>query len=152
MKKLSAAAVLLCLSGLGILLKRQDQELQPSQVPEPVTAAASRRYPKAQISRWSSEVEEGRTIYEASILENSSTRQIEFAEDGTLVAVGENITVSALPGPVISAVRARHPKASIAKAEKLTKSGAVQYEVVLQRSAKREEVLLTAAGKLVKEQ
>ena len=151
MKKLSAVAVLLCLSGLGILLKRHGQELQPSQVPDPVTAAASKRYPNAQISRWSSEVEEGRTIYEASFVEGSSTRQIEFAEDGTLVSLGETIKVSALPSPVVVAVRVQYPKAYIEKAEKVTKAGTVQYEVVLQGGSE-EEVLVTAAGKLVKEQ
>ena len=151
MKKLSAVAVLLCLSGLGILLKRHDQELQPSQAPDPVTAAASKRYPNAQISRWSSEVEEGRTIYEASFVEGSSTRQIELAEDGTLVSLGETIKVSALPGPVVSAVRVQYPKAYIAKAEKVTKDGAVQYEVVLQGGSTEGEVLLTAVGKLIKE-
>ena len=153
MKNLNSIAIVFCLSASGLLLAGQDQEqkLKPSEVPAAVTAAASKQYPKAKISHWSKELEDGKTTYEASVVEGSSKRDVVLAEDGTLVAVEETIAVSALPGPVTSAVQEKYPQAIIAKAEKITKDGDVQYEVAL-REASKKEVLLTADGKVIKEE
>ena len=153
MKNLTSVAVLFCLSAPSLLLAAQDQEqkLKSTQVPAAVTAAASKQYPNAKISHWSKETEDGKTTYEASVVEGSSKRDVVLAEDGTLVAVEEAVAVSALPGPVTSTVQEKYPKAIIAKAEKITKDGAVQYEVGLRKASKK-EVLLTADGKVIKEE
>ena len=153
MKNLNSIAIVFCLSASGLLLAGQDQEqkLKTSEVPAAVTAAASKQYPKAKISHWSKEMEDGKTTYEASVVEGSSKRDVVLAEDGTLVAVEETIAASALPGPVTSAVQEKYPQAVIAKAEKITKDGDVQYEVALRKASKK-EVLLTADGKVIKEE
>ncbi len=117
MAKRSPLTIYLTL-GAGLLSAGQEQKLRPAEVPSAVTEAAAKRYPKARIEGWSKEVEDGKTIYEASIAVQSSKRDVVFAEDGSLVAVEEAIPVSALPLGVKRTLEAKYPHAVVAKAER----------------------------------
>ena len=135
----------------AMMLLAQEQKVKAKDVPAPVVAAAAKAFPKATVKGWSKEVEDGKTQYEASMTEGAVKRDVIFAADGKLVLVEEAIATAALPPAVSQAVKAKYPQGVIQLAEKLIKDGEVQYEVHLKKAAKK-EMLLTAAGKIVKEE
>ncbi len=149
MKTSSSLKIYMAL-GTGLLAAGQEQKLRPAEVPAAVTEAAAKRYPKAQIAGWSKEVEDGKTTYEASIADRSK-RDVVFAEDGSLVAVEEAIRISSLPAEVKRTLETKYPGAVVAKAEKIYHGDEIQYEVALRKTSKK-EILLTSAGKVLKEE
>lgn len=142
---------LLCLTTLARGQEDKEAKLKPADVPAAVSQAIAKQYRNAKVSGWSKELEDGKTTYEASVIEGSSNRDVVFAEDGSLVAIEEAIQVSDLPAAVKSAIRNKYPGASLRNAEKISHADQLQYEVALAKALKK-EVLLTAAGKIVKEE
>ncbi len=144
-------------SGIFILVvwalagSAQEAKLRSSEVPPTVNAAAEKQFAGARLSAWSKEVENGKTTYEVSVVSGSSKKDAVFNPDGSLAAIEEVVAVSALPVQVRDAVSARYPGSTLRKAEKITSGDQVQYEVALAKAAKK-EVLLSAEGKIVKEQ
>lgn len=53
-----------------------------------------------------------------------------------------------MPAAVMTVLKARYPKATVTRAEKLFKDGTMNYELVL-KGAGQGEVVLTPAGKWV---
>ena len=141
------------LSGaLAALGSAQEAKLTPAQVPAPVTSAANQRFPRAQLSHWSKETEDGKTTFEVSVSDNKGKRDAVFSPDGTLVSTETPLQVSALPGEVKNTIEAKYPKAQIRKAELITlASNELQYEVDLLKASKK-EVLLSAGGKILREE
>ena len=139
---------LLCLAALA---SGEETKLKPGDVPAAVTQAVTKQYPNAKVSSWSKELEDGKPTYEASVVGGSSKRDVVFAEDGSLLAVEEVIQVSDLPAAVKSAIQSKYPGALLRKAEKILYGEQVQYEVALAKAPKK-EVLVTPAGKILKEE
>ena len=136
---------------VAIFAFAQEKKLKPADVPSAVTAASAKRFPNAHVSGWSKETEEGRTTYEASIVDSSGKRDAVFAEDGSLVAIEEKISITELPVQVRSAVAAKYPKAVLRKAEKISHASETDYEVDLAQAA-RKEVTVSSTGKILKEE
>lgn len=117
-------------------------------LPAAVEAAFKQSYPNATIKHTSKETENGKTIYEVESVDNGLARDINYAADGTAVAIEEVIASADVPAPVSSAIKARYPKATIAKREKLTTRSVVTYEFEL-AGANVKSVELTPDGKFV---
>ena len=142
----------LLLTSLPMLFEGQEQKLSPAAVPAPVSAAATKRFPKARVSGWSKETEDGKTTYEASVSDSTGKRDAVFGEDGALLAIEQGIALSDLPVEVKNAVTAKYPGAVLRKAEKITHDGgSVDYEVDLAK-ASHKEVTLSSTGKILKEE
>ena len=129
----------------------QEQKLNRKGVPAAVSASAVKAYPNARIKGWSKETEDGKTYYEAEMIEGQTKRDVIFLPDGKIDLVEEEVPISAVPAAVQNALKARHPKAAINMAERLTKDGAVQYELHLKKAAKK-EIVFTPDGMFVKEE
>src|SRR5581483_1246019 len=136
---------------LPMLFKGQEQKLTVREVPVLVTASATKRFPKARVSGWSKESEDGKTTYEASVSDADGKRDAVFSEDGTLLAIEQSIALSDLPERVKDAVRTKYPHAVLRKAEKITHNGSVDYEVDLAKAA-RKEITISSVGKILKEE
>jgi hypothetical protein len=147
----SCVIALLCLAALAPGREDKEVKLKSADVPAAVSQAVIKQYPKAKVSGWSKELEDGKTTYEASVTEGPSKRDVVFAEDGSLVAIEEAIQVSDLPAAVKSAIQSRYPGASVRKVERISHVDQLQYEVALAKAPKK-EVLLTPAGKIIKEE
>jgi Putative beta-lactamase-inhibitor-like, PepSY-like len=139
------------LSAVAILGKPQEKKVSGTEVPAAVTTGATRSFPKAQISNWSKETENGKTTYEASLQDANGKRDAVFSEDGALLAVEQSIPVSALPPGVKDAISKNYPNAVVRKAEKITHDGSVDYEIDLGKS-KRKEITVSSNGKILKEE
>jgi len=60
-------------------------EIKEDQVPGAVVSAFKTKYPAATGTKWITEKEDGKTIYEAQFKENGDETKAEFNEDGSFV-------------------------------------------------------------------
>src|SRR6185369_6894689 len=116
----------------------KEKKVNNKSVPAVVTEAAAKAFPKATIKGWSKETEDGKTFYEAEMIEGQTKRDVLFLPDGTIDLLEEEILKASIPATVQSALKARYPKAEIELAEKLTKDGTVQYELHLKKAPRKE--------------
>ena len=117
-------------------------------LPPAVDAAFKKAYPNATIKKVSKEKEDGQEQYEIESIDNGMARDLNYKPDGTLISYEEQITEATVPPAVVSAIKAKYPKATLTRTEKLFKDGTMTYEIGL-KGAKESEVTLTADGKFV---
>jgi len=108
---------------------------QKSKLPAAVEAAFKKAYPTATIKNSSSETEDGKVEWEVESVDGKTNRDLVYLADGTLVSAEEAVEASAVPPAVIAALKARYPKATITKYEKLTTGSAISYEMALTGAA-----------------
>ena len=116
-------------------------------LPPAVEAAFKAAYPNATINNVSKEKEGGQDIYEVESVDRGLHRDINYKPDGTVVAMEEEVAEADLPAAVAAAIKARYPKATITKREKLTQGGTANFEI--QFKGGPAEVVLTPDGKWV---
>ncbi len=102
-----------------------------TKLPMAVEAAFRKAYPNATIKTSSSEKGDGKLQYEIESVDGKTNRDVVYLADGTVVAIEEQIDAAAVPSPVVTALKARYPNATVTKYEKLTKGTAISYEMEL---------------------
>ena len=147
-----ALTLLLAAACLAPSTRAGEKRLTEKQMPAPVLAAFHKAYPGAAIRRMAVETEHGQTTYEIESLDGKTRRDLSYLADGTLAEVEETIPESALPAPVLAAVKAKHPGAKLLKAEKDTKGAIITYELHLKDARRRREVVVTPDGKVLNEE
>src|SRR5215510_4302214 len=147
-----AIVITLCLAVSGLAQEPTERKMNNKSIPAAVTAAAAKAFPNAKVKGWSKETEDGKTFYEAEMVEGQTKRDVLFLPDGKIDLVEEEIAKASIPAAVQSALKARYPKAEIDLAEKLTKDGTEQYELHLKKAPKKKEIVFTPDGKFVKEE
>ena len=101
-----------------------------------------RAFPNARVTRWSSEVDSGKTLYEAESREGAIRRDITIGADGALISVETVMTMAQLPEAVRSAA-ARY-RARIELIELVAEGRDTTYEFHLVRPV--EELKLRSNG------
>lgn len=110
-----------------------------SKLPAAVADAFKKAYPNATIKNASSEKENGKLQWEVESMDGSARRDLIYLPDGTMVEEELVIDATAVPAPVMAALKARYPKATVSVFEKLTKaSGSVSYEMQIKGAAVKE--------------
>ena len=131
--KLKVFVSILALTGVTLMAQAPATKL-----PAAVVAAFKKAYPTASIKNVSSEKENGTLQYEVESTDGTIRRDIIYRPDGTLVVEEMVIEPSAVPAAVMTALRARYPKATVTLYEKLTKPAGVSYEMQLKGAAVKE--------------
>ena len=142
------SALLLCGAG-SKTASAQEQAIKCDKVPAAVRTAFQTAYPKATIRDCAKEVEKGKVAYEIASLEDKTSRDILYYEDGTLIVVEEVIPSGDLPEPVRLAISKKYPKRPITLAERLTRGSAITYEIRLKNRGKTVELVYDPDGKQV---
>jgi hypothetical protein len=152
---IGVCAVLLALTAVAIASQAPPTKPAPAKpaaakitLPPAIEAAFKKAYPAATIKHVSKEKENGVEQYEIESLDGAQARDLVYKTDGTLVLYEELISAASVPSAVVSAIKARYPKATIGRCEKLFQNNAMNYEVAL-KGAKVSEVVLTPDGKWV---
>jgi Putative beta-lactamase-inhibitor-like, PepSY-like len=151
--KISLIAVLTAITALLTLSSTATaQKITKAQLPTAVASAFDKAYPSATLKGVSREPKKhnGKVCYEIESMDNSMTRDIIYAADGEVVEIEEGIAAASLPMAVSDGVRKHFPNEPVEKAEKLTRGGVVQYELVLTAGKKHKEVVLDEKGNVVK--
>jgi hypothetical protein len=116
--------------------------------PPAVEAAFKKAYPNATVKNVSKETEDGKVQYEVESMDGAQARDLVYLADGSLVNYEELIPASEVPAAVMTALKAKYPKATVTRAEKLFEKGTMNFELAIKGGGPG-EVVLTPAGKWV---
>ena len=100
-----------------------------AKLPAVVLSAFRQAHPTAVITNVEKEREHGHTVWEVESLDAGLGPDLLYDASGTVTELEEEIPVAQLPALVSGAVATTYPKATITKAEKVTRGQIVTYEL-----------------------
>jgi hypothetical protein len=119
------------------------------EAPKAILSAFQKAYPKAEIKNVSKEVKEGVTYYEVESVDGGNRRDLLYKEDGTVFEIEEGLSAEAIPANIKKSLDTKFPEGEIRKAEKITKGGSVQFEILMENQEENLEVVIDASGKII---
>jgi len=142
-------AVLSLIAGLAVLTAAQAQEkkIKREELPPAVEKTVAAQSQGATIKGFSTEVEEGKTLYEVELTVNGHGKDISMDKEGKIVEVEEEVAMDLLPAEVKAGLTKAAGSGTIAKVESLTKAGKlVAYEADVKNGSKHSEVQVGPNG------
>ena len=125
----------------------QEKKIDRSALPAAVEKTVQAESEGATIKGFTTEVENGRRVYEAEMIVDGHTRDVSIASDGSVSEVEEEVAFDSLPAKVQTALTARAKGAKIVKVESLKKKDKlVAYEATTLRGKKHGEVQVGPNG------
>jgi hypothetical protein len=142
--RVTLLAAILSISALGFA---EEKTIQRSDLPPAVEKALQQQLKGATIKGFSSEKEDGRVVYEAQLIVNGHTKDIQFDTSGNVQEVEEEVAFDSLPAEVKAGLTARAKNGKITKVESLTKQDRlVAYEAQVDRNGKQSEIQVGPMG------
>jgi uncharacterized membrane protein YkoI len=139
-----AAGVLLLAGGASA----QEKKIKRSDLPPAVEKTVAAQSTGATIRGFSTEKENGQTLYEAELTVNGHSKDISMTADGSIVEIEEQVALDSLPVEVKAGLQAKAGNGKILKVESLTKKDKlVAYEAKVETNGKRTEVQVGPDGK-----
>jgi uncharacterized membrane protein YkoI len=142
-------AVLSLITGLAVLTNAlaQEKKIKREDLPPAVEKTVAAQSRGATIKGFSTEVEEGKKLYEVELTINGHGKDISMDKDGKIVEVEEEVTMDSLPPEVKAGLKKAAGGGAITKVESLTKSGRlVAYEADVKNGSKRSEIQVGPNG------
>jgi hypothetical protein len=137
---------LLCLV-LAASAAAQEKKIKRSDLPPAVEKAVVEQSKGATIRGFNEEKENGQTTYEAEMIVNGHTKDVQMDATGAVVEVEEQVNLETLPQPVKGALQTKAGKGKIAKVESITKKGKlVAYEAQVLTGGKKSEIQVGPDG------
>jgi hypothetical protein len=125
----------------------QEKKIDRAALPPAVEKTVQVQSQDATILGFTTEVENGKRVYEAEMMIDGHTKDVEIAPDGSLNEVEEQVTFDSLPANVQTALTAKAKGAKITKVESLTKKDKlVAYEAATLKGTKRGEIQVGPNG------
>lgn len=119
-----------------------ERTLAAARVPQAVREAFSRAYPSATVSKWATEADNGRTVYEAESREGATHRDVLIGADGAIIEVETQVALAQLPAQVRSAATAN--RAHVERAEIVVMGRDTTYEFKIR--GRQDELKLRGDG------
>jgi uncharacterized membrane protein YkoI len=143
---------LIALAAGGSLLagtaSAQEKKIKRSDLPPAVEKTVAAQSTGATIRGFSTEKENGQTLYEVEMTVNGHSKDISIAADGFIVEIEEQVALDSLSPEVIAGLQAKAGKGKILKVESLTKKDKlVAYEAQVDTNGKKSEVQVGPDGK-----
>ena len=140
-----AMAACLVVAAVG---SAQEKRIKRSDLPPAVEKTVAEVSKGATIKGFSQETEKGKTTYEAEMIVNGHSKDVEMEANGTIVEVEQEVALEALPADVKAGLNGKAAGGTILKVESLTKGGKlVAYEAQVRTSGKRREIQVGPDGK-----
>jgi uncharacterized membrane protein YkoI len=125
----------------------QEKKIDQSTLPPSVQKTVQEQSKGATIKGFSTEREHGKNVYEAEMMVDGHSKDIQIAEDGTLNEIEEEVAFATLPTNVQAALTAKAGGAKITKVESLTKHNKlVAYEATTLKGTKKGEIQVGPDG------
>lgn len=125
----------------------QEKKIDQFNLPPAVQKTVQEQSKGATIKGYSTEREHGKTVYEAEMMVDGHSKDIQIAEDGTLNEVEEEVAFPSLSANVQAALKAKAGEAKITKVESLTKRNKlVAYEAATLKGTKKGEIQVGPEG------
>jgi len=136
----------------GLLLagmaSAQEKKIKRSDLPPAVEKTVAQQSRAATIRGFSTEKENGQTLYEVEMTVDGHSKDIAMATDGSIVEIEEQVSLDSLPPEIKAGLQAQAGKGKILKVESLTKKDKlVAYEAQLETNGKKSEVQVGPDGK-----
>jgi len=126
----------------------QEKKIKRSDLPPAVEKAVVVQSTGATIRGFSTEIENGQTLYEVELTVNGHSKDISMAADGSIVEVEEQVALDSLSAEVKAGLQAKAGKGKILKVESITKKNKlVAYEAKVDTGGKKSEVQVGPDGK-----
>ena len=136
-------AATLCISALGLA----EKVISRSDLPPAVEKSLQEQLKGATAKGFSVEKEDGRVMYEAQLIVDGHTKDIQFDTSGAIHEVEEEVAFDSLPVEVKASLRARAKNGKITKVESLTKQDKlVAYEAQVDTDGKHSEIQVGPKG------
>ena len=144
--------LLIAIAASGLLFagtsSAQEKKIKRSDLPPAVEKTVAAQSAGATIKGFSTEKENGQTIYEAEMTVNGHSKDISMAADGSIVEIEEQVALDSLSQDVKAGLQAQAGKGTILKVDSLTKKGKlVAYEAKVDTNGKKSEVQVGPDGK-----
>ena len=136
----------------GLLLagmaSAQEKKIKRSDLPPAVDKTVAQQSRGATIRGFSTEKENGQTLYEVEMTVDGHSKDISMATDGSIVEIEEQVRLDSLPPEIKAGLQAKAGKGKILKVESLTKKDKlVAYQAQLETNGKKSEVQIGPDGK-----
>jgi len=142
---LAIAASELLLAGIA---SAQEKKIKRSDLPPAVEKTVAAQSAGATIKGFSTEKENGQTLYEVEMTVNGRSKDISMTADGSIVEIEEQVALDSLSSDVKAGLQAKAGKGTILRVESLTKKGRlVAYEARVETNGKKSEVQVGPDGK-----
>jgi uncharacterized membrane protein YkoI len=126
----------------------QEKKLSRKELPPAVEKTVAEQSKGATITGFSTEVENGKKIYEAALVVDGHGRDISMDKDGRLLEIEDEVVLASLPAAVQEGLKKAAGTGTLGKVESLTKDGKlVAYESVVTIAGKHHEVQVGPDGK-----
>lgn len=136
-----------CAVAVSLGASAQEKKIAQSSLPSAVQKTVQEQSQGATIKGFSTESDHGKKVYEAEMMVNGHTKDIEIAQDGSLNEIEEEVAFDRLPTNVQASLTARAGTAKIIKVESLTKHDKlVAYEAATRKGAKKGEIQVGPNG------
>jgi hypothetical protein len=133
---------------LAMTVSAQEKKLARKDLPPAVEKTVAEQSKGATITGFSTEVEDGKKIYEAALVVDGHGRDISMDKDGRVLEIEDEVKLASLPPAVQDGLKAAAGKGTLGKVEALTKNGKlVAYESVVTLAGKHHEVQVGPDGK-----
>lgn len=143
-----ATAVLVLLPVTALSAEAQEKSIRRRDLPPAVEKTVAEASSGATIRGFSTEMDNGKRIYEAELSVNGHTKDISMDERGKVIEIEEEISIDSLSTAVKDALAKATGSGTLGKVESLTKNGKlVAYEAVVKRGTKRSEIQVGPEGK-----
>jgi hypothetical protein len=146
-KKLMLAALVTWLAMLSTI-QSQEKKLKREELPPAVERTVAEQSKGAAIRGFSTELEDGKRLYEVELVVSGHGKDISMDEQGNIVEVEEEVSIESLPGPVKEGLTKAAGSGTVGKVESITKRGKlVAYEGVVKTGMKHSEIQVGPDGK-----
>lgn len=126
----------------------QEKKIKRSELPAGVEKTVVEQSKGATIRGFSEEKENGRTTYEAEMLVNGHTKDVQMDANGAVIEIEEQVDLQALSAEVRAGLQAKAGKGKITKVESITKKDkVVAYEAKVVTDGEKSEVQVGPDGK-----
>jgi len=149
--KFSGTLLGIALTVTVIQAQESERQIKRDQLPPAVEQTVARESVGATIKGFATEVEKGRTFYEASLIVDGHGKDILMDKKGNIVEVEEEVSLNSLPLTVQEALKKAAGTGTIVMVESLTKNGSlVAYEAHIKKGTRRSEIQVGPNGEKLK--
>jgi hypothetical protein len=126
----------------------QEKKIKRSDLPPAIEKTVVAQSEGATIKGFSTEKEDGKTMYELSMTVSGHSKNVLINVDGSIAEVEEQVAMDSLPAEVKAGLLAKAGKGKITEVETLTKKEKlVAYEAQVNTDGKKSEVQVGPDGK-----
>ena len=146
-KKLVLSVVVTGLATLSAI-QAQEKKLKREELPPAVEKTVAQQSKGAAIRGFSTELEDGKRLYEVELVVSGHGKDISMDEQGNIVEVEEEVSIESLPASVKDGLTKAAGSGTVGKIESITKNGKlVAYEAVVKTGTKHSEIQVGPDGK-----